>query len=121
MQDKTRWIQKKWIQDGVMLDMRYSTTGMRTSGMPGPEGCRTGKILDMTGEMQDRKNAGQEGCRTGRMQSSRASGQKGYMCDARKLGFRIDGMLCMGNRTGVTGQEGCRTGVIQDRFNIGQV
>ena len=83
MQDKTRWIQKKWIQDGVMLDMRYSTTGTRTSGMPGPEGCRTGRILDMTGEMQDRRDAGQGGCSpvglqdrrdTGVMQESRDSG-----------------------------------------------
>ena len=46
-----------------MLDKRDTALlGCRTGGLQGPEGSRTGRMQDRTGDMQDSKNAGQEGC-----------------------------------------------------------
>ena len=63
------------FKTGVMLDKRNTVLlGCRAGGMQGTEGCRTGRMQDRTGEMQDRKNSGQEGCRTGCIQDRRDAG-----------------------------------------------
>ena len=56
---KTRGIRVRVLKTGVMLEKGDTVLlGCRTGGMPGPEECRTGRIQDMTGEIQDRKIAG---------------------------------------------------------------